>query len=119
MANKIFCLKNNCANYAKSNLTALLVLPFEGTTDKIARLFSYFLIGELHGLYQKQYQGHEMDHRHAQKELGDLLWFIAEWCTSYGLSLEDIMQMNIDKLRARYPEWFDAEHSLHRKEWDV
>lgn len=43
MANKIFCLKNNCANYAKSNLTALLVLPFEGTTDKIARLFSYFL----------------------------------------------------------------------------
>jgi len=48
-----------------------------------------------------------------------LLWFIAEWCTSYGLSLEDIMQLNIDKLRARYPEGFDAEHSLHRKEGDV
>lgn len=76
-------------------------------------------IGELHGLYQKQYQGHEMDPRHAQKELGDLLWFIAEWCTSYGLSLEDIMQMNIDKLQARYPEGFDAEHSLHREPGDI
>jgi hypothetical protein len=29
------------------------------------------------------------------------------------------MQMNIEKLRARYPEGFDAEHSLHRKEGDV
>ena len=76
-------------------------------------------IGELHGLYQKQYQGHKMDPRHAQKELGDLLWFIAEWCTAYGLSLEDIMQMNIDKLRARYPEGFDAEHSLHREPGDI
>ena len=76
-------------------------------------------IGELHGLYQKVYQGHEFDPRHAQKEIGDLLWFIAEWCTSHGLSLEDIMQMNIEKLRARYPEGFDVDHSLHRKVGDI
>lgn len=76
-------------------------------------------IGELHSIYQKKYQGHEFDPRHAQKEMGDLLWFIAEWCTSYGLALEDIMQMNIDKLKARYPEGFDVDHSLHRKVGDI
>ena len=76
-------------------------------------------IGEFHSLYQKIYQGHPMDLRHAQKELGDVLWFIAEWCTVYGFSLEDIMQMNIDKLKARYPEGFDVDHSLHRKVGDI
>lgn len=76
-------------------------------------------IGELHSLYQKKYQGHEMDPRHAVIEVGDLLWFIAEWCTCYGLSLEDVMQTNIDKLRARFPDGFDADRSLHRAEGDV
>lgn len=76
-------------------------------------------IGELHGIYQKVYQGHEMDVAHKQKELGDLLWFVAEYCTAQGWKLEDIMQMNIDKLKARYPEGFDPEKSLHRKEGDI
>ena len=47
------------------------------------------------------------------------MWFIAEYCTACGWNLEDIMQMNIDKLMARYPDGFDAEHSLHRKEGDI
>jgi NTP pyrophosphatase (non-canonical NTP hydrolase) len=76
-------------------------------------------IGELHSIYQKKYQGHQFDEEHAKKELGDLLWFIAEYCTSHGWSLEDVMQMNIDKLKARFPHGFDAEHSLHRKEDDI
>lgn len=76
-------------------------------------------IGELHSIYQKKYQGHAFDEEHAKKELGDLLWFVAEYCTAYGWNLEDIMQMNIDKLIARYPEGFDAEHSLHRKVGDI
>lgn len=76
-------------------------------------------IGELHSIFQKRYQGHSVEYKHVQKELGDLLWFIAEYCTAWGWNLEDIMQMNIDKLIARYPEGFDAEHSLHRKVGDV
>ena len=77
-------------------------------------------IGELHSIYQKRYQGHvPSDWKHVQLELGDLLWFIAEYCTAMGWKLEDIMQMNIDKLLARYPDGFDAEHSLHRKEGDI
>ena len=76
-------------------------------------------IGELHSLYQKAYQGHTMNEEHAKKEVGDILWMIAEYCTANGWNLDDIMQLNIDKLRVRYPEGFDAEHSLHRKEGDV
>lgn len=76
-------------------------------------------IGELHSIYQKWYQGHKINPEHTKKELGDLLWFVAEYCTAMGWDLEDVMQMNIDKLRARYPEGFDSEHSLHRKEGDI
>lgn len=32
---------------------------------------------------------------------------------------ETIMQMNVDKLKARYPDGFDAEHSLHRNQDDI
>lgn len=76
-------------------------------------------VGELHGIYQKIYQGHAFDEKHLKKEVGDLLWFIAEYCTVMGWCLSDIMQMNIDKLKARYPEGFSAERSTHREEGDI
>lgn len=76
-------------------------------------------VGELHSLYQKMYQGHDFDEIHAKKELGDLLWFIAEYCTANGWSLDNIMEMNINKLRARYPEGFEADRSIHRKAGDI
>ena len=77
-------------------------------------------IGELHSIYQKRYQGHiEPTEDHMKKEVGDLLWFIAEYCTTQGWDLDEVMQLNIDKLRARYPEGFSAERSIHRAEGDV
>lgn len=76
-------------------------------------------IGELHALYQKVYQGHIADVNHAKKEVGDLLWFIAEYCTANGWKLDDIMKMNIEKLSKRYPEGFSADRSLHRKAGDI
>lgn len=76
-------------------------------------------IGEIHSIYQKQYQGHKGDYDHLKKEFGDLLWFIAEYCTALGWDLEDIMRMNIDKLRARFPEGFEVDKSLHRKDGDI
>ena len=76
-------------------------------------------IGELQSLYQKQYQGHPFDEQHAKKELGDLLWFIAEYCTAHDWTLEEIATMNIEKLKARYLEGFKAEQSLHRAEGDI
>lgn len=76
-------------------------------------------IGELHGIYQKTYQGHDFHEDHAKRELGDLLWFIAEYCTSHGWNLEDIMEENIEKLRKRFPDGFSEERSLHRAEGDI
>lgn len=76
-------------------------------------------VGEIHSIYQKSYQGHEIDTDHVKKELGDLLWFIAEYCTALGWTLEEVAQMNIDKLKARYPEGFSEDKSLHRKEGDI
>lgn len=54
-----------------------------------------------------------------KKETGDILWFVAEYCTAMGWKLDDIAQMNIEKLRRRYPDGFEAERSLHRMEGDV
>ena len=76
-------------------------------------------VGELHGIFQKVLQGHELDEEHLKKECGDILWMIAEFCTAHGWELEEIMQMNIDKLKARYPEGFDPEKSQHRKVGDI
>ena len=76
-------------------------------------------IGELHGLYQKAYQGHKFDEEHAQKELGDLLWFVAEYCTAMTWDLGLIMMKNITKLAARYPDGFKEEDSLNREEGDI
>lgn len=61
-------------------------------------------------------QGHELDKEKLAKELGDICWYLAETATALGLSLEDIMAANIEKLRKRYPEGFDAARSLHRSE---
>ena len=60
-----------------------------------------------------------LDEEHAQKEIGDVLWYVAMICHSFGWDMDKIMQQNIDKLKARYPEGFDVDKSAHRKEGDV
>lgn len=76
-------------------------------------------IGEIHSICQKMFQGHEFDQEHMKKEVGDLLWFVAEYCTTQGWNLEDVMQLNIDKLKARFPEGFEVDKSINRKEGDI
>lgn len=61
----------------------------------------------------------ELDMKHVKKEMGDVLWYVAMMCESFGWNMEEIMQMNVDKLKARYPEGFSADRSLHRAESDV
>lgn len=71
-------------------------------------------VGEIHGLFQKQYQGHPISATNLADELGDLLWFLAELADARGVSLDWIAKRNISKLRARYPRGFDPERSVHR-----
>ncbi len=59
-------------------------------------------------------QGHELDKEKLAKELGDVAWYLAETATAIGYDLDDIFQMNIDKLKKRYPEGFSVEKSVNR-----
>lgn len=73
-------------------------------------------IGEIHSIYQKAYQGHEFNYDELKKEMGDLLWFVAELADYQGWELEEIMRLNIEKLKKRYPNGFEANRSVHREE---
>lgn len=44
---------------------------------------------------------------------------IVMMCESFGWDIDEIMQMNVDKLKARYPEGFDVERANHRAKGDV
>lgn len=76
--------------------------------------------GECVDLMKKHlFQGHELDTAHLAKELGDVAWYLAVAAYAIGYDLETILQMNVDKLKERYPNGFEAEKSLHRKEGDI
>lgn len=61
-------------------------------------------------------QGHDLDREALVRELGDVAWYLAETAYALDVPLEDVMQGNIDKLKARYPKGFEAEKSLQREE---
>lgn len=60
-----------------------------------------------------------IDREHLEKELGDVMWYIALICHTCGYNLGEVMEKNIEKLKARYPEGFDAYLANHRKEGDI
>lgn len=64
-------------------------------------------------------QGHELDKEHLAKELGDIAWYLAEAATALDMSLEDIFEANIEKLKKRYPEGFDTKRSTTRLKGDI
>lgn len=64
-------------------------------------------------------QGHELDKDYLIKELGDVAWYLAEAATALDVPLETVLQGNLDKLRQRFPNGFETEASVHRKEGDI
>ena len=64
-------------------------------------------------------QGHELDRERLAKELGDIAWYLAEAATALDISLEEILQGNIDKLKKRYPDGFDTQKSIIRLDGDL
>lgn len=75
-------------------------------------------VGELNDMIKKSiFHGHEMDYEGLKKELGDCMWYIVMMCDSFGWKLEDIMRMNIEKLKKRYPGGFSEECSVNREEY--
>lgn len=73
--------------------------------------------GECADLVKKHcYQDARPIHDALIDELGDVLWYVGETAAALGVSLEEIGQHNVEKLRRRYPEGFEAQRSLHREE---
>lgn len=60
------------------------------------------------------FHGHEFNTEQISKELGDVMWYIALCCNALNISLSDIMQMNINKLKKRYPDGFSVQDSIKR-----
>lgn len=61
------------------------------------------------------FQGHPLDRDHMVEELGDVLWYVAVTCEGLGVSMDEVMERNVEKLKKRYPDGFDAERSMHRE----
>lgn len=74
--------------------------------------------GEVCDIVKKyMYQCHNVDVDDLVNELGDVLWYIVLACDTIGISLEDVMKKNIEKLERRYPNnVFEAKCSIERKE---
>ena len=66
------------------------------------------------------FQNHTLDTEHLASELGDVLWYVAYTADTIGYPLSRIMEINQEKLQARYSDGkFDAERSRNRKEGDI
>ena len=57
---------------------------------------------------------------HLKRELGDICWYIAQACMALDTTFDEIIEMNVEKLKARYPGGeFDVHHSENRQQGDL
>lgn len=71
--------------------------------------------GEAMDILKKHlFQGHELDKEALALELGDVAWYLAMAAYAIGYDLDDILAMNIEKLKKRYPDGFSSEASINR-----
>lgn len=61
-------------------------------------------------------QGHDLDKEKIIDELGDVAWYLAETAYSLDVDLETVLNRNIEKLKKRYPDGFDSDKSINRKD---
>ena len=57
---------------------------------------------------------------HMKRELGDICWYLAQACMALDTTFDEIIEMNVDKVKARYPGGeFDVHKSENRREGDL
>ena len=80
-------------------------------------------VGEFNDIVKKCiFQGKELDDdvvNHLRKELGDIMWYVAQGCIALGTNIEELIDINTAKLEARYPGGFDEFRSDNRDEDDI
>lgn len=77
-------------------------------------------VGELNDMLKKWvFHEKQLDVEHLKREISDACWYLALMCDLFEFNLDEIMQINIDKLKARYPEGFDTYRVNHRQAGDI
>lgn len=77
-------------------------------------------VGELNDMLKKWiFHEKQLDAEHLKREISDVCWYLVLMCDSFEFNLDEIMQINVDKLKARYPEGFDVYRANHRQAGDV
>ena len=56
---------------------------------------------------------------HLKRELGDVLWYWVQGCSALGYTPQEVMEENIKKLEARYPDGFETARSEVRADGDI
>lgn len=51
---------------------------------------------------KKYYHGRTIDPNHTIEELGDVMWYVANIATQLGITLDEVIERNVDKLCTRY-----------------
>ena len=68
------------------------------------------------------FQGKEFDddtHKRLKSELSDVMWYVAQGCIALNTSIDELCEINTNKLKERYPEGFSKDKSENRKEGDL
>lgn len=96
----------------------------EGLSDELHMVMGISTeAGELLDAYKKHFAyGKELDVVNVGEEIADIMWYVSNLCRIKGINLEEMLQRNIDKLKARYPNKFSQEKALNRnldKERDI
>ena len=60
------------------------------------------------------FQGHELDKKHIEEELGDTMFYICNLATLLDINMEDVLEKNIEKLNKRYKNGFSYKASIDR-----
>lgn len=72
--------------------------------------------GEVQEIIKKHIgHGHPINQEDLTKELGDVLWYLANIAAMHDIKLSTVAARNIEKLKARYPEGFDQQRSINRE----
>ncbi|MGA0120915.1 MAG: nucleoside triphosphate pyrophosphohydrolase family protein [Methylophilaceae bacterium] len=79
--------------------------------------------GEFGDLVKKcLFQGKELNKENRElmiKELGDVMWYLSQGCMALGVTIDEVLWANIDKLEKRYPNGFEVSRSENRSKVDV
>ena len=74
-------------------------------------------IGEVIDVMKKHiYQGKELDITDVIEEVGDVLWYIANFCNINNITMDECMESNMKKLRKRFPNGFTVKDANERKD---